>query len=81
MSLVLLDMLIEAGVAVRFDTLATYPETDESNRVVGMTAETMTDDVAFISGATMTMNAVKTATHDVFDAFATLKENGGLGNE
>ena len=48
---------------------------------VGMTAETMTDDVAFISGATMTMNAVKTATHDVFDAFATLKENGGLGNE
>ena len=48
---------------------------------VGLTAETMTDDVAFISGATMTMNAVKTATHDVFDAFATLKENGGLGNE
>ena len=46
-----------------------------------MTAETMTDDVAFISGATMTMNAVKTATHDVFDAFATLNENGGLGNE
>ena len=29
----------------------------------------------------VTMNAVKTATHDVFDAFATLKENGGLGNE
>ena len=48
---------------------------------VGLTGETMTDDVAFISGATMTMNAVKTATHDVFDAFATLKENGGLGNE
>ena len=48
---------------------------------VGVTGETMTDDVAFISGATMTTNAVKTATHDVFDAFATLKENGGLGNE
>ena len=29
----------------------------------------------------MTTNAVKTATHDIFDAFATLKENGGLGNE
>lgn len=41
MSLVLLDMLIEAGVAVRFDTLATYPETDESNRVVGIAAETI----------------------------------------
>ena len=41
MSLVLLDMLIGAGVAVRFDTLATYPETDESNRVVGIAAETI----------------------------------------
>ena len=40
MSLVLLDMLIEAGVAVRFDTLATYPETD-GNRVVGISAETI----------------------------------------
>ena len=48
---------------------------------VGVTGESMTDDVAFISGATMTTNAVKTATYDVFDAFATLKENGGLGNE
>lgn len=48
---------------------------------VGLTGETMTDDVAFISGATVTTNAVKAATHDVFDAFATLKENGGLGNE
>ena len=34
-----------------------------------------------IRKVTMTTNAVKTATHDVFDAFATLKENGGLGNE
>ena len=48
---------------------------------VGLTGDTVTDDVAFISGATMTTNAVKTATHDIFDAFATLKENGGLGNE
>lgn len=48
---------------------------------VGLTGETMTDDVAFISGATVTTNAVKAATHDVFDAFATLKGNGGLGNE
>ncbi len=48
---------------------------------VGLTGETMTDDVAFISGATVTTNAVKVATRDVFDAFATLKENGGLGNE
>lgn len=48
---------------------------------VGLTGDTMTDDVAFVSGATMTTNAVKSATHDIFDAFATLKENGGLGNE
>ena len=48
---------------------------------VGLTGETMTDDVAFISGATVTTNAVKVATRDVFDAFATLKENGGFGNE
>ena len=48
---------------------------------VGLTGETVTDDVAFISGATMTENAVRTATYDIFDAFATLKENGGLGNE
>lgn len=40
MSLVLTDMLVEAGVALRFDTLATYPEV-EGNRVVGVSAETV----------------------------------------
>ena len=48
---------------------------------VGLTGETMSDDVAFISGATVTTNAVRTATEDVFAAFAILKENGGIGNE
>lgn len=40
MSLVLTEMLVEAGVALRFDTLATYPEV-ENNRVVGVSAETV----------------------------------------
>lgn len=41
MSLVLTDMLVEAGVSLRFDTLATYPEVDAAHRVVGVTAETV----------------------------------------
>ena len=48
---------------------------------IGLTGETMSGDVAFISGATVTTNAVHTATEDVFAAFAILKENGGIGNE
>ncbi|MBQ9428090.1 MAG: FAD-dependent oxidoreductase [Clostridia bacterium] len=40
LSLVLLDMLTEAGVHVRFDTLATYPEMD-GDRVCGILCETV----------------------------------------
>lgn len=40
MSLVLTDMLLEAGVHIRFDSLATYPEMDE-NRIKGILVETV----------------------------------------
>ena len=40
MSLVLLDMLTEAGVTVRFDTLTTYPEM-QGDRIVGIFCETV----------------------------------------
>lgn len=43
----------------------------------GLTADTWTGEQALVSGATVTSNAVKTATSDVFDAFKTITENGG----
>ena len=39
----------------------------------GLTAETWTGDQAMISGATMTTNAMKVSTKDVFDAFEIVK--------
>ena len=39
----------------------------------GMTAGTWSDDVAQISGATMTSDAMRVATKDIFDAFETVK--------
>ena len=38
-----------------------------------MTAGTWSDDVAQISGATMTSDAMRVATKDIFDAFETVK--------
>lgn len=43
----------------------------------GQTAETWTDEQALISGATMTSDAVATATNDAFAAFQAIQENGG----
>lgn len=44
---------------------------------LGLTGETFTGEQALITGATMTSNAVKTATDDVFAAFRLLTENRG----
>ena len=44
----------------------------------GLTADSFTGDQALISGATMSGNGVKSAVADIFAAFNTLKENGGL---
>ncbi len=55
------------------------PNYNESNYVagfIGMTGETFTGDNAMIGGATMTSNAVKTATKDAFEAFAALTKGG-----
>ena len=42
----------------------------------GLTAETWSPDVAAISGATMTSDAMATATEDAFAAFQSI-QNGG----
>ena len=44
----------------------------------GLTADSFTGEQALISGATMSANGVKSAVADIFAAFNTLKENGGL---
>ena len=44
---------------------------------LGSTAETFDDGVTQISGATISSGAVKTATHDVFEAFALLTADRG----
>jgi hypothetical protein len=44
---------------------------------LGLTEETFTGEQALITGATMTSNAVRTATDDVFAAFRLLMENRG----
>lgn len=44
---------------------------------VGVTGESFTGDEALISGATISTNAVKTGTADVFAAFAEIQQNGG----
>ncbi|MBE6964187.1 MAG: FMN-binding protein [Ruminococcaceae bacterium] len=43
----------------------------------GLTAETFTGEQALISGATITSEAVKTATNDIFAAYKATVENGG----
>jgi len=40
---------------------------------IGLTSETYTGDQALISGATMTTNAIKTATEDAFKAYKAIK--------
>lgn len=44
----------------------------------GVTVDTFTEDLALISGATMSSDGVAYGTADIFAAFATLQENGGL---
>jgi hypothetical protein len=44
----------------------------------GLTGDSFSGDEALIATATVSSNAVKLATEDVFAAFAALKENGGL---
>lgn len=44
----------------------------------GLTIDTFTGDEAIISGATMSGNGVASAVADIFAAFKTLQENGGL---
>ena len=44
----------------------------------GLTADTYTGEQAFISGATVTTDAVAAATEDIFNAFNILKTNGGI---
>lgn len=44
---------------------------------LGSTAETFNDDATLIAGATISSGAMKTATHDVFEAFALLTGNRG----
>lgn len=44
----------------------------------GLTAETFTGEQALVSGATMTSDAVTTATNDAFAAFQAIRENGGV---
>ena len=46
---------------------------------VGVTGDSFTGDEALISGATISTNAVKTGTADVFAAFAEIQQNGGEG--
>ena len=43
----------------------------------GLTADTFTGEQALISGATVTSEAVKTATNDIFAAYKATVENGG----
>ena len=51
----------------------TLDEKSYKEGFMGLTSGTFTGDQALISGATMTSNAVKTATNDVFAAFEILK--------
>lgn len=44
----------------------------------GLTGDSWTGEQALISGATVSSNAVKTATSDVFAAFQIIMENGGV---
>ena len=50
----------------------TLDETSYKAGFVGLTAETWTGEQAFISGATMTADAITVATNDMFAAFQTL---------
>ena len=45
---------------------------------MGLTGESWNEDVALISTATVSSEAMKLATADVFEAFRVLAENGGL---
>ena len=44
----------------------------------GLTADSYTEDVAFISGATFTTESVHVAARDVFETFEIISANGGL---
>ena len=44
----------------------------------GLTADSYTEDVAFISGATFTTESVHVAARDVFETFEILSANGGV---
>src|SRR5699024_7799830 len=43
----------------------------------GLTADTWTGEQAFVSGATITTDAIRTATDDIFAAFASIPMEGG----
>ena len=51
----------------------TLDETSYKAGFVGLTSGNFTGDQALISGATLTSNAMKTATADIFAAFEMLK--------
>ena len=51
----------------------TLDETSYKDGFLGLTAESFNGEQALISGATMSTDAVDTATRDVFEAFGLLK--------
>lgn len=55
----------------------TLDEASYKEGFLGLTGETYTGEQALISGATMSTDAVDTATRDVFEAFALLAESRG----
>ena len=59
-----------------FGNFAGMDTAEYKNGFVGSTADTWSDDKAMIATATMTSNAMKQSTKDVFDAFKTINEGG-----
>ena len=58
----------------------TLDESSYKAGFAGQTADSFTEDTALISGATLSSDAARTATEDVFAAFAAITVNGGESN-
>lgn len=69
-----------ADELILFKEYFTSYQLDESSYkagFAGLTGDSFTGDEALISGATVSSDAVRVATEDVFAAFAAVNENGG----
>ena len=71
-----------AELILESDYFSSYTLDESSYKAgfAGLTADSFDGSAALVSGATMTTEAAKTATNDVFEAFNAIMANGGENN-